>query len=78
MRTTVLATGGAGYIGSHVVAELMAAGHRVVILDDFSNAGEDTPARIAAIGPARRRWSRATCATRARSRPPSPAAASTR
>ena len=50
MRTTVLATGGAGYIGSHVVAELMAAGHRVVILDDFSNAGEDTPARIAAIG----------------------------
>ena len=50
MRTTVLATGGAGYIGSHVVAEMMAAGHRVVILDDFSNAGEDTPARIAAIG----------------------------
>ena len=38
MRATVLATGGAGYIGSHVVVELMAAGHRVVILDDFSNA----------------------------------------
>jgi len=47
---TVLATGGAGYIGSHIAAELMAAGHGVVILDDFSNAGEDAPARIAAIG----------------------------
>ena len=50
MRATVLATGGAGYIGSHVVVELMAAGHRVVILDDFSNASEDTLGRIAAIG----------------------------
>jgi len=50
MRATVLATGGAGYIGSHVVAELLAAGHRVVILDDFSNAEEATPDRIAAIG----------------------------
>jgi UDP-glucose 4-epimerase len=47
---TVLATGGAGYIGSHVAAELLAAGHRVVVLDDFSNAGEGVPARIAAIG----------------------------
>ena len=50
MRATVLATGGAGYIGSHVVVELMAAGHRVVILDDFSNASEDTLGRIAAVG----------------------------
>ena len=50
MQATVLATGGAGYIGSHVVVELMAAGHRVVVLDDFSNADEGTPGRIAAIG----------------------------
>lgn len=47
---TVLATGGAGYIGSHVVAELLAAGWRVVILDDFSNADAAVPARIAALG----------------------------
>ena len=50
MTATILATGGAGYIGSHVVAELMASGRRVVILDDFSNAARDVPERIAALG----------------------------
>ena len=50
MTATILATGGAGYIGSHVVAELMASGRRVVILDDFSNAARDVPQRIAALG----------------------------
>lgn len=33
---TVLITGGAGYIGSHVAAELIRRGHDVVILDDLS------------------------------------------
>ena len=33
---TVLVTGGAGYVGSHAAAALIAAGHRVVILDNLS------------------------------------------
>src|SRR5688572_32779358 len=32
----VLVTGGAGFIGSHAVAALRAAGRRVVVLDDLS------------------------------------------
>lgn len=45
----VLVTGGAGYIGSHTVVELLKAGHHAVIADDLSNAKEDVIDRIETI-----------------------------
>ena len=45
----VLVTGGAGYIGSHTVVELIQAGHSVVIVDDLSNAREDVVDRLESI-----------------------------
>ena len=37
MKKTVLVSGGAGFIGSHVTVELIAAGYDVVVADNFSN-----------------------------------------
>ena len=35
---TVLVTGGAGYIGTHMCVELLQTGHDVIVLDDLSNS----------------------------------------
>ena len=37
MKHTVLVSGGAGFIGSHVTVELVNAGHEVIVADNFSN-----------------------------------------
>lgn len=50
----ILVTGGAGYIGTHVCVELLAAGHEVVVIDNFSNskpAAIDRVTRIAGKAP---------------------------
>jgi UDP-glucose 4-epimerase len=51
---SILVTGGAGYIGSHVVLQLRARGERVVVLDDlsrgFRQAVVDAPLVVGNIG----------------------------
>lgn len=46
---SILVTGGAGYIGSHTVVELLAAGYDVIIVDDFSNSSPEVLKRLATI-----------------------------
>ena len=47
--TTILVTGGAGFIGSHTVVELLSGGYRVVVLDDLSNSCEEALDRVRQI-----------------------------
>jgi len=55
MKTKILVTGGAGYIGSHTTVELQNAGYEVVIVDNLSNSNAgviDGIERITGIRPA--------------------------
>ena len=45
----ILVTGGTGYIGSHTVVELLAAGKDVLILDNYANSSPKVLERIADI-----------------------------
>ena len=52
--SSVLVTGGAGYIGSHTVLQLAARGERVIVLDDlstgFRQAVRDVPLVVGNVG----------------------------
>lgn len=45
-RQQVLVTGGAGYIGSHTVLELLNAGYDVVVVDNLSNSKREALSRV--------------------------------
>lgn len=45
----ILVTGGAGYIGSHTVLELLSEGHEVLVLDNLSNSTTESLARVARL-----------------------------
>ena len=45
----VLVSGGAGYIGSHTVVQLVASGHEVLVVDSFANAKPSVVGRLEAL-----------------------------
>ena len=45
----ILVTGGLGFIGSHTVVELQAAGHEAIVVDDLSNTTYEVVERIESI-----------------------------
>lgn len=46
---TILVTGGAGYIGSHTVLELVSLDYKVVVVDNLDNSSEESLKRVADI-----------------------------
>ncbi len=46
---TILVTGGAGYIGSHICVELLEQGYDVIVMDNLCNSSEKALRRVEEI-----------------------------
>ncbi|KAG4211371.1 hypothetical protein ERO13_A02G099900v2 [Gossypium hirsutum] len=46
MSKTILVTGGAGYIGSHTVLQLLLSGYKTVVVDNLDNSSDVAPKRV--------------------------------
>ena len=49
MTNPILITGGAGYIGSHTLVELLLAGYELVVVDNLSNSKQEALRRVERI-----------------------------
>jgi len=47
--STILVTGGAGFIGSHTDVELLEAGHDIIVVDNYSNSKPEALERVKKI-----------------------------
>ncbi len=45
----ILVTGGAGYIGTHTIIELIASGHSVIVIDNLVNSSQESLRRVEEI-----------------------------
>lgn len=49
MAKSILVTGGAGYIGSHTVLQLLLGGFRAIVVDNLDNSSEEAIRRVGEI-----------------------------
>ncbi|HIF95372.1 MAG: UDP-glucose 4-epimerase GalE [Myxococcales bacterium] len=60
----IIVTGGAGYIGSHTILDLVATGYEPILVDDFSNSERGVVERLAELCGKPIRWHAVDCRDR--------------